>query len=146
MCICRMKNEKGSSFLTHSVYCCYSQIRARISSCIYSYIYLCLSKVNKLECQHVNCCWHTNSDLWIAAIYTVSQKTRPFFIFHSVNFNTAVPLNPLTICDIFAFCGQFSVTSSAHSYWVRQAAFSAAAPTVWNAVPNKLRQSSSLPI
>ena len=35
-------------------------------------------------------------------------------------------------------------TSSAHSYWVRQ--FSVAAPTVWKAVQNKLRQSSSLPI
>jgi len=37
----------------------------------------------------------------------------------SLNFNTAVPLNPLTTYDIFAFaavCGQFSATSLVHSY------------------------------
>jgi len=36
----------------------------------------------------------------------------------SLNFNTAIPLNPLTTCDIFAFAavyGQSSITSSAHS-------------------------------
>jgi len=50
---------------------------------------------------------------------------------------------------MFAFsavCGQFSATSSAHLYEFGRRAFSVAAPTLRNALPNKLRQSSSLPI